>query len=461
MAEYKCISCGEIKESDKKCMCPVCGYMMFQQPYERREILISEIKKFIDKTINQDIDVKKLNFSGLEKDKKRFPDFRKIYDYVTNAEKTEIFYERLKKSINQMKKYFHETFNKKYTSDNNILENLSDKTADMLEKAMSELGIEIESEKAVFPEIIIEYTESADAELIGIADDLLNKIDRLAEKIFKFIKVNNIYGRAFDKEINIIKIKNISQNDVIYFQKIIAENISECDKIINKKYVVDIFEDGSNEVSEMLKAVWDSIYILMSAPLKKRLYIYIFGENSNVEKMAENDCNFKLSDIFRKRFISVSNLIHSENFLKDKTENELFELYNKMLDLDIYHYMSGAKGNFVVGCNERKLEELAGLSNIKTAIKKIKAYVLANKGNSELNLHMCFLGNPGTGKTEAARIIAGIFYENGILPENKVIETDRSGLVAGYVGQTAIKTAEKIEEAMGGVLFIDEAYSLI
>lgn len=114
-----------------------------------------------------------------------------------------------------------------------------------------------------------------------------------------------------------------------------------------------------------------------------------------------------------------------------------------------------------VGEHEEKLNALIGLESVKTSIQKIKAYSIANKGNSNLNLHMCFYGNPGTGKTEVARIIAWILHENGILPTNKVVETDRSGLVAAYVGQTALKTLEMVEKAMGGVLFIDEAYSLV
>ena len=77
-----------------------------------------------------------------------------------------------------------------------------------------------------------------------------------------------------------------------------------------------------------------------------------------------------------------------------------------------------------------------------------------------MSLHLVFMGNPGTGKTTVARYIARLYKSLGLLSQGQLIETDRSGLVAGYVGQTAIKTQEIINEAMGGVLFIDEAYTL-
>ena len=114
-----------------------------------------------------------------------------------------------------------------------------------------------------------------------------------------------------------------------------------------------------------------------------------------------------------------------------------------------------------------ELDELVGLDSVKTEVRLVTNLLRVQQLRAERDLptspqsrHLVFTGNPGTGKTTVARLLADIYRSLGVVEKGQLVETDRSGLVSGYVGQTALKVMEVAEKATGGVLLIDEAYAL-
>ena len=354
----------------------------------------------------------------------------------------------------------------------------------------TKLEVKEESNNEVVIDLDSLYLDNESKNLLKQIMEYMDKYSKKEESNYInfniIISGNNI--ETVNSIVGILK-KNVSDNH--YIDGISDKNLSLYD--LNNK--VDINEIYNKNGIIVIK---DLSSILMQDENNKKMFFYNLKNNLDKKKITiiagnDNDIDMFLtydSDIKNKYFNfklievmptiqEIYNEIMYRAIVSDNNKVKLLDYitdsYKEITDYITYrdnlvNYLSfnkevpNVRENKTIDEIFMELDSLVGLYDVKKVLRDL-VNLISLKDKSDLkianiNLHMLFLGNPGTGKTTVARCLSSILYNLGYIKEDKLLEVSSKDLVAEYVGQTAIKTYGVIERALGGVLFIDEAYAL-
>lgn len=301
---------------------------------------------------------------------------------------------------------------------------------------------------------------------------------KVVDVIWKLLKSENVINTPYKYLTREDIRKRLTTNEFEAMKKVEEELV-----VIDTKMDMPIYRI-TNDLKQIMEQFSEKIFILIDEERMEGEISANFGDlitwNMNVERISKED-----KEDFIQKFLLSNEIQVEENcpFI-DRLSEEPFwkvkeELYNMVLKLKVEkielitnqvvkevlkrdYYDEKCKKQTTKKKGLEELEELIGMEAVKSQVKQILNYIRVNKNRGKMPaLHMCFRGNPGTGKTTIARIIGKIFQEEEILSNSgRFIEAQRSDLIGEYVGQTAPKTKKMIDRAKGGILFIDEAYSI-
>lgn len=360
-----------------------------------------------------------------------------------------------------------------------------DKFMEDVFKKIDELYIDEESKNTLekIIEYIRKYNEKIEKQFISFNMNLYANNKETLEWILRVLNDSiNFFGYLPKGDIGIISCYDIqnaediakiysSDNNIIGFNNfngLYSKDLNDKAKIINKleecisenenKYLTILYAQNKDELNDLflssdkLKGEFAEFNIIGRTPDVQEAYneiLEILNKNSAVTE----DIQIKLLDYISNTLPKIESnypdyrdsLVQKISFNKQVPDYE----QNKSID-EIFEELDNLVGLEKVKKMLRELVDLITLKEKSKDILNIKS----------INLHMVFLGNPGTGKTTVARIVSKILYNLKYIKQDKLLEVTSKDLVAEYVGQTSIKTANVVQKALGGVLFIDEAYSL-
>lgn len=375
--------------------------------------------------------------------------------------------------------------NKQQDKKNELSKEDKDKLMEASFKKIEELHIKDESKELLkkIIEYIRKYNEKIEKQFISFNMCIYSENEEVKKDVLDILNQNINYFSYMKKgSAGIVSFYDIdkaekldeiysSNHNVISFEKSKAIDLKsqeDKEKILNK-------------LNEKIKDNEQNILTVLSAKNKEELY----GMFSISDDLKNEFSEFEIveqkpdvQEVYNEILDKIKNTINLDNQMQIDLLDYISNTYEKS-DLSFVEYrdklLKSITFNKEIPKFEKdksidevfeELDELVGLKKVKQALRDLVSLKeLKNKASDDIkikdvNLHMVFLGNPGTGKTTVARMVAEILYNLKYIKQNKLIEVSSKDLVAEYVGQTAPKTNAVIQKALGGVLFIDEAYSL-
>ena len=302
--------------------------------------------------------------------------------------------------------------------------------------------------------------ESTDKTTINNVGNLL----RYYSNKYNYCTSNKLKEISFYEIDKVDSINNIySTNSVISFMDLDALNMNDTNFI--KKFIYNLKENLDDKKITLISGKGDILksFLFNDDSLNTTYFNFkLIGSKPSVNDVYNEIINIhKISDEFNIKVLDyITNTYEKSNLDYDNYLANLNRYISFNKDVPEVEKTKSIDEVF------KELNELVGLQKVKDSLYDLVDLItLKNKTKDDLkinnvNLHMVFLGNPGTGKTTVARLISDILYDLKYIKQNKLIEVSSKDLVAEYVGQTAVKTMNVVNKAMGGILFVDEAYAL-